>query len=80
MSEDKVSDRLRTAVEQLGVLVNRSSERALNRAILINEMSVELETLYTDVEAKENALLEKEAELFQEEVEEESEEIANPLA
>ena len=56
MTEDKVADRLKNAVQKLRLVVEVISEQALNRAILINDMSKDLENLTTNIEAKEAEL------------------------
>ena len=56
MTEDKVADRLKNAVQKLRLVVEVISEQALNRAILINDMSKDLENLTTSIETKEAEL------------------------
>lgn len=70
MTEDKVADRLKNAVQKLRLVVEVISEQALNRAILINDMSKDLENLTTNIEAKEAELTADLKELEEVEIEE----------
>ena len=63
MNEDKVAERLNNAVQKLRLVVEVISEKALNRAILINDMSIDLENLTSSIEAKEAELVEEVTEI-----------------